>query len=195
VLLTQHPAEAPGAFADILKGEAAHRLQSAVVHGGTIALLAAQMVGFALLAARLGAARGPVIAALALSAMGFASLAGSLTLDGLVIPDIATRYAAAPPEAMAGAKALFVLAGSLIRFLMPMGLAFQAAGAACWGVALWRAARPDRMAGGLGLAVGALVLAGLAATITGLDGMLVMGAFAGQAVWQIALGVGLIRAR
>src|SRR5262249_34333381 len=98
-----------------------------------------------------GAGREPVIAGLALSAMGFGALAGSLTLDGLVIPDVAARYLTAPPEATQSAKALFVVCGSLIRFLMPMGLAFQAAAAVAWGLALWRAARPDRIAGALGM--------------------------------------------
>jgi hypothetical protein len=194
ILLALHPSDAPGSFADLLKAEAAGRLQSAIVHGGMIGVLAAEMVAFAMLAARLGVQQAPVIAGLVLTAAGFACLAASLTLDGLVIPELASRYIAAPPAAMASARPLFVICSALIRFLMPTGLAFQAAATLAWGAALWRSKPPRRLAGGLALAVGALVLAALLATVAMLDGRVVMGGLAGQSLWLIVLGVGLIRA-
>lgn len=192
-LLALHPGGAPTSFADVLKDETDHLLQSAIVHGGTVAVLAAELAALAVLATRLGVARAPVIVGLALSAISFVFLALALTLDGLVIPDLARRYLTAPVAAVASGRALFVLVGTLIRFLMPIGLAFQGAAALAWGVALWRSTPTRRVAGGLALAVGALMLAALAATITELNPYALIGGFMGQALWLIVLGAGLVR--
>jgi hypothetical protein len=191
VLLAMHPGGAPSSFADVLKDESDHLLQSAIVHGGSMATLAAELAALAVLATRLGAARAPVIVGLALSAISFLFLALALTLDGLVIPDIARRYLAAPAAAVASGRALFVLVGTLIRFLMPIGLAFQGAAAMSWGVALWRSAR--RVAGGVAFAFGALLVAALGVTITELNPYVLMGGFLSQALWLIVLGAGLVR--
>src|SRR5437879_2448680 len=77
-LLALHPGGGPAPdFASVLRAEAAQQLQSALVHGGMLALVAAELAALAVLAARLGAARAPVIVAVTFSAVSFAFLAGS----------------------------------------------------------------------------------------------------------------------
>ena len=127
----------------------------------------------------------------ALLAMGVAFLSGSLLTDGLIIPAIAAKYATAPAEKLEYAKSLFVLCGSAIRFLMPMGLLFQAAGIASWGWAL-AGSGVSRTTGILGILVGAAIIAALAATATALNPLVVMGGLGTQALWIVATGLLLL---
>ena len=192
VLLVAHPGGGgPAGIGEVLKREAAGQGIDALVHGGEIAVQAALLVGLSVLAARLGASRAVVIAGLTLSAIGFAALAASLLVDGLVVPAIAARYVSAPATAQAEARPLLVLAGALIRFLMPMGLAFQSTAAVAWGLALWRSG--PRAAGAVAGAIGAATLTALAATIADLDGLVAMAGLAGQALWVALLGGSLMR--
>jgi hypothetical protein len=62
--------------------------------------------------------------------VGAALLMASLLVYGLMIPAIAQRYLAAPPDRLPYARSLFALCGIAVQFLMPMGLGFQAAGIA-----------------------------------------------------------------
>ena len=58
------------------------------------------------------------------------------------------------------------------------------------------ACKPGLLAGARTLGeLDALVLAGLAPTIGGLDGPVVMGGLTEQALWRAALGAGLLRGR
>jgi hypothetical protein len=191
VLLASHPGEAGGSFADILKDEAAHQDVDAAVHGGFIAVLGIQLVCLAVFSRRLGLARTPVVAGLTFFAMGVAFLCGSLLTDGLIVPAIAAKYAAAPAEKLEYAKSLFVLCGSAIRFLMPLGLLFQSAGIAGWGWAL-AGSGVSRAAGILGLLVGGAIIAALAATATTLNPVVVMGGLGAQALWIVAAGALLL---
>jgi hypothetical protein len=193
VLLATHPGDGPAAdFASVLKAEAAQQLQSAIVHGGMLALLAAELATLAVFAVRLGAARAPIVVALTFSAVSLVFLAGALTLDGLVIPEIARRYVAAPVSAQPFGRSSFVLLGAMIRFLMPIGLAAQGVATLAWGLALWRD-RPQRVAGGAALLLGAVLLASLVATASATNPFVVMGGFAGQALWLLLLGASLLR--
>jgi hypothetical protein len=133
-----------------------------------------------------------VVLALTFSAVSLVFLASALTLDGLVIPEIARRYVAAPASAQPFGRSSFVLLGAMIRFLMPIGLAAQGVAAVGWGLALWRD-RPRRMAGGAALLLGVLLLVGLAATTSAMNPFVVMGGFAGQAFWLLLLGASLLR--
>ena len=191
-LLAAHPGDAGGGFADILKDEAAHQAVDAVVHGGFIAVLGIQLVCLAVFSRRLGLMRTPVVAGLIFFAMGVAFLCGSLLTDGLIIPAIAAKYAAAPADKLDAAKSLFVLCGSAIRFLMPMGLLFQSAGIASWGWAL-AGSGVSRATGILGLLVGGAIIAALAATATSLNPIVVMGGLTAQALWIVVAGSLLLR--
>jgi len=148
-LLANHPGGDAHTFADVLKDEAGNRTMDAIVHGGFVVVLALQTICYATLSARIG--RG-AIAGLVFFAFGAAFLSASMVLDGLVTPALAVKYLAAP-EKIDFAKSLFALVGTLIGLLMPMGLAFQSAAVAGWGVALVtsgisrRSMRPARVGG------------------------------------------------
>jgi hypothetical protein len=192
-LLAGHPAGgASPLLADVLRSEAAQRLPDAIVHGGFVLVLAIELVGFAALAVRLGAARTAVLAATTFFLIGAGLLAASMIVDGLITPAVAARYATAPLPKQEAARALFVLIGEAIRVLMPMGLAFQGAAALAWGTAL--IARPAaRTSGAVALAAGAAILLVAAASLWIPSPHLLMLALLAQAAWTLTAGVVLWR--
>jgi hypothetical protein len=176
-LLVAHPEGTAHDFAGLLREEAAGRATDAVVHGGFIAVLAVQTVCYAVLARRLE--RLSALAGLVFFAFGAALLSASMVLDGLVIPALAARYLATPETA----HPLFALVGIAIGWLMPLGLAFQAAAVAAWGLALRGVMRVLAVLGG------AAMLAGLA---TG-NPLAAMAALGGMALWAAVSGALLLR--
>ncbi|HEX4295270.1 MAG TPA: hypothetical protein VHZ29_14135 [Rhizomicrobium sp.] len=190
-LLANHPGGAAHDFAGVLRDEAANRVMDAVVHGGFIAVLALQTVCYAIFSARIGFSRATAAAGLIFFAFGTAFLSASMVLDGLVTPAVAAKYLAAP-DRIEFARSLFVLIGTLIGFLMPIGLAFQSAAIACWGWAL-SASRLSRAAGVFGLALGAISLAALASNLAAPNPLVLMGAIAATSVWAVVTGIVLLR--
>src|SRR5580693_3936662 len=160
-LFAAHPGETATSFAGVLKEEAANRSVAAIVHGGYIAVLVLQIVGYAKLSARLDLRRLLPMAGLVFFVASTAILSASLLLDGLVIPALAARYADVPAK-IESARTLFVFCETAIAFLMPIGLAFQGAAIASWGAALWRG---SRIAGAIGVLFGFGMLGALAANI------------------------------
>ncbi len=190
-LLANHPGGQARDFAGVLREEAANRVMDAAVHGGFIAVLALQTVCYAIFSARIGFWRATTAAGFVFFAFGVAFLGASMVLDGLVTPAVAAKYLAAPNK-LDFARSLFVLIGTLIGFLMPIGLAFQSAAVACWGWAL-TASGVSRAAGIFGLALGAIVLAALAASFAQPNPYALMGAIAATSVWAVVVGIVLLR--
>lgn len=189
-LLAFHPGGAATDFAGVLKEEAANRAADALVHGGFIVVLALQTVCYAMLSARLGLTRTVVVAALVFFAFGAAFLSGSMLVDGLMTPAIAARYVS-KPDKIETARALFVLMGTAISFLMPVGLAFQSAAVAAWGWAL--TASGSRGLGLAALATGTLMIAAMVAGLATMNPVALMIGIAGSAMWAMLAGIALLR--
>jgi hypothetical protein len=190
VLLASHPMEDARTFADVLRNEAAGRLNAAIVHGGFILVLTLQLIGYAVVSARLGLQRMSSVTALVFFAMGAVLLSLSMLLDGLVGPAVAARYVV-KPDKIELARPLFVLIGSAVSFLMPIALTFQATAVAAWGWAF--TATGSRIVGGIGLLLGGVLLLGLAASFVAMNPMVLMGAMAGLALWAIVVGAASFR--
>jgi hypothetical protein len=86
-----------------------------------------------------------------------------------------------------------VLIGTLIGFLMPLGLMFQSAAIAAWGWAL--AAGGSRVLGAVGVIGGLAMLGALGLSFAVTNPLLLMGALAGTAAWAMAVGMVLLRAK
>ncbi len=188
-LLANHPEVHAHSFAEVLKQEAANRGIDALVHGGFIAVLAMQLVCYAIFSQRLRLRRPPVVAGLVFFTAGAAFLAASMVLDGLVTPAIAVRFLMAPDK-QDYAKSILVLIGALIGVLMPIGLAFQSFGVAAWGIALLIRGS-SRIVGAFGLLLGIGITGALAALA--MNPFVLMGAIVGLAVWAAAVGLQLMR--
>jgi hypothetical protein len=190
-LLALHPMGDARTFADVLANEAANRGADAVVHGGFIVVLALQLICYAVFSTRLGLGRTSALAGLVLFAVGAAFLGASMLLDGLVTPAIAARYVA-KPDKIESARTLFVLIGTMVSFLMPIGLAFQAAAMTAWGWALAASGR-SRIAGMIGLAIGCALIVAIASSFVAMNPLILMAAIAATAVWSMIVGALLLR--
>jgi hypothetical protein len=185
VLLLNHPGESATDFAGVLKEEAANQMKSALVHGGFTAVLAIQLACYAIFSGRLGWQRGLAITGLIFFAIGASLQTASLIVDGLVIPQLAVRFLAMPPDRLPFARSLFTLCGTAIQFLMPMGLFWQGAGITAWGAAAMRLAR----AGGIaGMLIGLAIIAGVVGSAVTGQTMLMMLAIVGLALWAAVAG-------
>jgi hypothetical protein len=187
-LLGAHPSETATTFAGVLRDEAANQRLNGAVHGGFIAVLALEIAGYAAFTSRL---RGLLpVTGLVLFAVGVAFLSASLLCDGLIIPAIAAKYVGAP-EKIESARTLFVLCEAAIRFLMPLGLAFQAAAIVAWGTALLQGV--SRWGGVAGSLLGLGVLAALAITYAQLNPLVVMASLTALTLWGFIASSLLIR--
>ncbi len=194
LLLANHPAGSAHDFAGVLREEAANQLVDGVVHGGFIFVLAALIVCFLLLARRLGAGRVLVTVTLVAFCIGSAFLMASMLVDGLVIPAVAARCLNVDaPEKLAAAKALFVFAGTLISFLMPLGLALQSIAMLSLGGLLIAGPPRRRMAGAFGAGAGILILAAVAATPAAMAAHVLLGGIVLIALWYFILAALLWR--
>ncbi|MGN6514411.1 MAG: hypothetical protein ACTHLR_01060 [Rhizomicrobium sp.] len=188
--LLDHPAEHATDFAGVLKEEAANQIMNGIVHGGFIGVLAVELACYAIFTGRIGWQRSFAVAGLVFFAIGAALQMASLTVDGLMIPQLAVRYLSAPPDRLPLARSLFALCGTAIQFLMPMGLFLQGAGTASWGASLIRMARGAGLAG---LLIGAATMAAVTCAVIMGAASLTMIAIALLVLWAAIAGITLIR--
>jgi hypothetical protein len=191
VLLAYHPGGQPHGFADLLKQEAANQVADAIVHGSFILVLAAEVICYSVMSLRLGMQRMTVLAGLVLFVAGAMFMSGSLVVDGLIVPAVAAKYAAAPAAQLDYAKSLFVLLGAALKYLMPIGLLLQASGVFSWSMAL--VAGSSRAIGIAGLLQGGLSVAGLLMAFVQGNAFVLMGVIVALAVWAVAAGSLMLR--
>jgi len=193
VLLASHPAPAAGGLAVLLQAEAHDRLRDALVHGGFIATLSVLIVCFVFLSRRLGGARMPVVAALVMFSLGCELLILSMIIDGFAVPAIATRFSGAVERGeLRSAETLLILCGTLIRFLLPAGLLFQAAAIACWSAVMVRGSGRPRAVGVLGVATAAFLAAVVVAVPPPLGQHLLLGGILLQSLWYFGIAALLL---
>jgi hypothetical protein len=190
VLLALHPEPAVKNFSELLKSEAAQRGLDAFVHGGYIAVLAVQIACYAAFSARVGRGRTAALAGITFFAIGAAFFSAALVLDGLAAPAVAARYAP-QPDKIEFAHALYILMGSLVGVLQPMGVAFQAAAIAAWGWAL--VGNGARMFGAFALLLGAALLAAVGASVIFVNPLYLIAGMVGTMAWAMILGARMLR--
>jgi hypothetical protein len=184
-LLANHPAGHPGSFADLLKDEAAHLFINRVVHGGFSITLVALIICFVFLSRLLGSARPSVVIGLVCYCVGCSALIASMVLDGFATPAIAVRFAGT--EDLQSAKALFILLGTLIGFLLPAGLLFQSVAMLSWSSVIVKGPGLRRAVGLFGLAVAILLMVAIFATPALKAAHVILGGIALQSFWYLAI--------
>jgi hypothetical protein len=189
LLLLAHPGGDAHEYLGLVKMEAAQQGRDALVHGGFILLLPLIVTGQAQLARRMGLDRFTVLLGLVLFCAGSAFLAASLMVDGLLVPQMASRLVAMPAPRIEAARPAFLLATTAVRLLMPMGLGLQALGAAALAFAAL-ALKHGIALGGLGVML--LTATGIAVTL-GAQPMVLMAAIVLVAVvWNALAGALLL---
>ena len=190
LLLAAHPGGASHDLQSLVKMEAAQQTANALVHGGFILLLPIIVACQAVIARLLGQDRFVALVGLMLFCAGSAFLSASLVVDGLLVPQMAARLLAGPPERIEAARPAFLLAGTAVRVLMPLGLGVQALG----GIALaFAALRSERVIAAAGLLACLVSLIGVAAMPQ--QAIILMAAIAlNLTVWNAVGGMLLLRA-
>jgi hypothetical protein len=184
-LLASHPSGSPGRFADLVRDEAAHQVIDGVVHGGFVVTLVALIICFVLWSRFLGLAKPPVVIGLVCFCVGCGTLIASMVLDGFAIPAIAVRFAST--DDLQPAKTLFVLVGTLIRFLMPMGLLFQFVAMLSWSSVIVKGPGLARAVGLLGSVVAIILIVAIFAIPAAMAAHVILGGVALQAIWYLAI--------
>jgi hypothetical protein len=184
-LLANHPSGNPGSFADLIKDEAAHQVIDGVVHGGFSITLVALIICFVFLSRLLGLARSSVVIGLVSFCAGCSALVASMVLDGFASPAIAVRFAGV--DDLQPAKTLFILVGTLIRFLMPMGLLFQFVAMLSWSWSIVKRPGFARAVGLFGSVVAIILIVAIFAIPTAMAAHVILGGVALQAIWYLAI--------
>jgi hypothetical protein len=184
-LLANHPSGNPSSFADLIKDEAAHQIIDGVVHGGFVITLVALIICFVFLSRLLGLAKVSVVIGLVCFCAGCGALIASMVLDGFATPAIAVRFAGA--DELQPAKTLFILVGTLIRFLMPMGLLFQFVAMLSWSWAIVKRPGFARAVGLLGSVVAIILIVAIFGIPTAMAAHVILGSIALQAIWYLAI--------
>ena len=187
-LLASHPAPAGHGLVDLINAEARDRVRDAMVHGGFIVILATLLVCFTFFSRRLGMERVPVVAGLVAYCIGCGALMLSMLIDGFAVPAIATRFSDAPGGGdLKSAETSFLLCGTLVRFLMPLGLLFQAAAMLAWSAVIVRDAGWRRAVGICGVAAALFLGTALLAAPPMLEQHLFLGGIVLECLWYLAL--------
>jgi len=189
-LLANHPGGNPGSFADLIKDEAAHQVIDGVVHGGFVITLVALIICFVLLSRLLGSAKSSVVIGLVCFCAGCTALIASMVLDGFATPAIAVRFAGL--DDLQPAKTLFILLGTLIRFLMPIGLLFQFVAMLSWSWAIVKRPGLGRAVGLLGSVVAIILIVAIFAIPTAMAAHVILGGIVLQSIWYLAIALLLL---
>jgi hypothetical protein len=194
-LLGNHPDGGSGSFADMLQSEARNQLRDAIVHGGFVVTLCVLMVCFVFWSRLLGAARAAVVVGMVAFCVGCGGLIASMLLDGFVAPALAARFVVADsPDNPAMARTLLIFCGTVIRFLMPLGLVFQSVAILSWSSVLLGARGAARAVGGFGSICAVLLIIGLLAAPAKLVPHLLLVGIATQVIWYLGIA-GLLARR
>ena len=192
-LLVTHPSEHAGTFAEFLTDAARNRLRDGLVHGGFILTLGALIVCFVFLSRCLDSSRAPVVIALVAFCIGSGALMGSMILDGFATPAIAARFAGTDgADNLSAARTSLVLLGTLVRFLMPMGLLFQSAAMFSWSLVIVRGPGLRRGAGIYGLIAALVVAISLLVAPAPMATHAMLAGIVLQAIWYAALSAMLL---
>jgi hypothetical protein len=189
-LLANHPNGGRHSVADFINDEAHNQFVDGLVHGGFIVTLSALIVCFVLLSRWLDSTRVPVVIGLVAFCVGCGALMASMILDGFATPAIAARFIGTDStDNLATAQTLFILCGTLIRFLMPTGLLFQSVAMLSWSSVIVRGRGLRRSVGVFGFGAALLLIVALFAVPATMATHVLLGGIVLQAIWYVALAV------
>ena len=166
---------------------------SRIVHGVLIALMGLELYAFAVFADRIGARRDAVRVGFVGYAIGIGAMIGAATISGFVITSLAAHFADAGADPSAFAN-LARLAMTGNQALAQLGTIAISAAILAWSIALLRD-RSNRWLAIIGFAASVLPALALVAGVIRLDvtGMTLV--VVAEAVWNLAVGVALIRGK
>jgi hypothetical protein len=189
-LLANHPSGGASSLAGLIQNEAAHQVINGIVHGGFVVTLVALIICFIFWSRFLGSGTSVVIGLVCFS-IGCGILIASMVLDGFVTPAIAVRFAGA--QDLQPAKPLFILIGTLIGFLMPIGLLLQSVAMLSWSSVIARGRGLRRAVGAFGVVVAIVLIVAIFAVPLAMASHVVLGGIVLQSLWYLAIAALLFK--
>jgi hypothetical protein len=192
LLISTHPHvhghDLPALVKELVEG----RVHNGIVHGGMVVALVVLFAGFLGLADRAGAQQLSTRLALCATALGSVGWVMAATINGFVLPELASGARGTTAEELSWLEAPLRLCSDSSHVFAALGTTGVFAALVAWAVALWQRNRA--------LAVASLVLgsAGCLAVLSGhlhmdLHAMIVI--VVGFGGWSAWAGVWLVRAR
>lgn len=164
-----------------------------LVHGSLIALMVAMIYGFWVFAERLDLSAGVVRLGTVSYLVGVAAMIGAALISGFVVSGLGARYAGAEPGAIETARHLMAFGHAANQALAKLGVMAMSGAILLWSARLSGRSGTNRVIGWLGVAIGlvppVLLLSDrLQLDVTGMGAVVIA-----QGVWNVAIGVQLIR--
>ena len=164
------------------------------VHVIAMACICALIYGGVVLSRRLGLQRGPVLFGLITYVLGSTLMFIGTIIDGFVSTGIAAAFVNGSPEAVkAGYWMIQAAENVVLTDMAQVAWVLQSVAAVSWGVALLRDRGIRRNIGVVGLVAGALPGIAVIAAGSNMDLTVVIATLLLQAVWNIAVGILLLR--
>jgi hypothetical protein len=199
LVLSHHPGLAYREL--VLGGEAAARLSSAAaqVHGILMVLLLIWYYCLVEFAVQRGLRRPSVRIGLIAYSVGLIAMLGAATIDGFVVARIPVSIAAMASAGVLGepsvVRQVLVLAFALNQALANIGSVGMSLGIAAWSILLLRGATFEKAVAVVGLLIGAITSPVLLTGMLSLNRHGILVVIAAQALWNLGIGVLLLRRR
>ena len=188
-----HPHLTSSELAAVMRELAAGARFNGWIHGVLIALYLGIATGFVGLTRRLGFERPAATAGLVFYVAGTLAMTGAAVINGFALGIFAGRYAAVPPDHIAGIGSAINMAGSIAAVWAGIGAAATSAAILAWSSLLVGRRGGLRVIGGGGILLGlaTIVMFVTGTLILNLHGFLLL--VVSQAVWTIVVGLALAR--
>jgi hypothetical protein len=195
VSMAHHPAVHTADVGQAVRQIAAMESLSGWVHGTLLAFMLLIAYGFSEFALRRGLSRALIRAGAIAYGTGVIVMFGAAMVSGFIIGSLANLTPHSTPVDLQINAQLLTLCRVLNQTWANVGAVAMSAGIALWSVDLLRSAGWPRAIGALGLAVSivpafALIFGLLHLDVHGMTVVVVL-----QALWNVAVGAGLLRAR
>ncbi|MFQ5527379.1 MAG: hypothetical protein ACE5GX_14085 [Thermoanaerobaculia bacterium] len=191
--MAHHPTAHGETTADRLSSMIRQATLGSWVHGALIALMVAIFIALVTFAGRLGWTSGRVRAGVIAYFVGVICMVGAALVSGFLVPGLAERYVDSSPTEMEASLPVFHLAHEANQALAKAGAVGMSTGIFFWSLVLIARAGWLRAVGAFGLAAGLLPILGLIVGRLHLDVHGMLAVVVAQALWQIAVGVWLLR--
>jgi hypothetical protein len=193
LMMAHHPSASTHDPAALAADIANTATLSRVVHAVLIALIAVELFAFVVFSGRLIAGRLAARAAIVAYAIGTGAMIGAALISGFVVSSLGVYYAGVADPAPFVDFARVCMTGN--QALAKLGVIASSVGIALWSIALLHDRARGRWLAIIGFVTGLAPAVALLAGAIRLDvhGMLLV--VLAQAIWNLAVGVELIRSK
>jgi hypothetical protein len=193
VVMSHHPVAGASDIAGVAAEISRLAWLDRAVHGTLMALLGILLLSYIEISYHLGLQNSLVRSALAAYAIGTCTMFGAALIDGFVVSWLGERYAQASASDLQAFGHILHLTSAGNQALADFATVAMSAGYGFWSVALLRRPNVSRWLGISGILLASLPAFALLSGLLRLDMHGMLGVVVGQSLWNVALGIQLVR--